>query len=140
MVTGAMGTWYWVGPTHVNPTDLYYWTQKFSEAGVDIQSPNSKAIIKVEAYPKIGWPMYREELRTARERCDLSARNTVANAGGPVIGGTEWRGVTLCNTANLSKDEFEVAKNYFKARVDEDYSRFYSGTARDWAAAGLVDG
>jgi hypothetical protein len=123
IVSGSIGTWYWGGPTHVNPTDFYYWTQKFSEAGVDIRSPNSKAVIEVDAYPTMGWPlsMYREGRRKLRERCDAAAG----------FGGAEWRGVTLCNTANLNNDEFEVAHNYFKVRVDEDYNEFYGGTACD---------
>jgi hypothetical protein len=111
MVSGSIGAWYLGGPTHVSPTDFYYWTEEFSN-------------IEVDAYPKITWPMYGEGRRKLRERCNVSA-------GGPAISGSEWRDVQLCNAANLDKDDFEVAHNKFKARVDEDYSKFYGGTARD---------
>jgi hypothetical protein len=129
-VTASIGAWYWIGPTHLKPTDVYYWTEAFSKAGIDIRSPNRKAIIESDVYPP-GGHLSDELRRRLRERCDWSARNIFANAGGAVTVGAEWRGVSLCNTANLDKEEFEVAHSYFKTRVDEDYNRFYSETAGD---------
>jgi hypothetical protein len=130
VVTGSIGAWYWIGPTHLKPTDVYYWTEAFSKAGIDIRSPNRKAIIDSDIYPPSG-PLSRELQRRLKERCDLSVRNNSPNAGGAVTVGAEWRGVSLCNSADLGKEEFEVAHSYFKTRVDEDYNRFYSGTTGD---------
>jgi hypothetical protein len=132
-VTGSIVVWYWIGPTHLKPTDLYYWTEAISTAGIDIRSPNRKAIINSDLYPPSG-PLSAELRRRLKERCDWSARNISANAGSAVTVGAEWRGVSLCNTANLDKEEFEVAHNYFKTRVDGDYNRFYSGSTGDLLA------
>jgi hypothetical protein len=54
-------------------------------------------------------------------RCDFQRRKPPAS---PI--GAMYRGVELCNTFNVSGDEFDVRNRYFRDRVDSLYSRYYS--------------
>lgn len=46
----------------------------------------------------------------------------------------------LCNFGNLAKSEFAAAHAYFKSRVDQDYTQFYSRSTADfvWYVAGAL--
>ena len=126
---GSIGLWYGAGPKRIHPTAWYFWTQEAAKAEIDIRSPTRTAIIQQHAYPEIGWPSYREARRELEARCATPAGHL---GEATILAGAVWRDVRLCNSANLPKTEFDVARSYFKSRVDENYARFYSDSAADF--------
>jgi hypothetical protein len=133
LLIGSIGLWYWAGSKYVHPTDSYYWTQEPSAGDIDIRSPTGRAILGWESRPDWGSPNYRTARDKQQQRC--------VQPGSPAIPvGAVWRGARLCNAANLNTEQFQIARSYFKTRVDEGYAGMYAKMARDltWYILGAL--
>lgn len=114
--------------TVIAPSRWYFFTADGSH--IDLQSPNGRLIIETDSYPEPSWPAFTSRLAELSARCDAARRQPLAN---PI--GASYRGVELCNTVSASGDEFEVRNSYFKSRVDELYSRYYSELIAHYSTA-----
>jgi hypothetical protein len=122
LLIGSVALWYW-SLNSIHLTKSYFWTQE-RNAGIDIRSPTRRAIIDASIYPSYAissYENYQRALQLLNQRCDPAelASRQIFTAG------ALWRDVELCNAAGLTGEEFDVANQYFRSRVDELYSQLY---------------
>jgi hypothetical protein len=109
MLVSAVATWS-LRNHGISPTEWYFWTQG-ADAGIDIRSPNARAIIDADIFA----PWSDDGRRSFGTRCNVSGLMERAQEKKVLTTGTEWRGVSLCNPAGLEGEEFDVAASYFRA-------------------------
>jgi hypothetical protein len=134
LVAAAIGLWYFIEPRQPHPAEWYAWTQGSEatqgEAGIDVRSPTGRAIAVLDFIPQRHWIAYESMNAAYRRRCDIDA---LASRGLKNVS-AEYRGVLLCNSGLLaSQQEFDIAHSYFRFRVDELYSRWYSRITGEFA-------
>lgn len=103
----------------VEPTVWYFWTSAGSH--VHLGQPGGREIVGQGFRPSESAAPLDMELKDWESRCGLHLRNKAKSS----IVSAEWRGLTLCNAADLDGEEFSRRHAYFKTEVDRLYSRYY---------------
>lgn len=98
----------------ISPTNSFYYT--VIDNGRDPYSPNGKRIIEKD-YKNYG----RSFNKDYEEKCDW----TKLSDKGVLIVGAEYRGIELCNSANIEKIGFEIRNEYFRNKVDGVWTDYY---------------
>ena len=101
-----------------NPSDWYFYTLDTPYTNYQL-AEKGDVYVQREIMPQLPFPAYGQMFVEFRKRCDLATRTLV----NPI--GAEWRGVTLCNSANLTGQKFDEAHKVFRIMVDADYRNHY---------------
>lgn len=100
----------------VSPAEQYYF-YTILDTSVDPSSPNKKRIIE-EDIKNLKVKYFGE---TYIQRCDS---NVLSDRGVSTMG-AEYRGIELCNSANVTGEDFDIRNKYFKQKVDRLWGGYY---------------
>lgn len=112
----SIAAWRW-NESYFHPSEWYFYTQG-QGAQLDVRSPTGRAIVDAAPIPKLSHPAYRSGLIDYQNRCGFE--QLIARRATPLS--STFRNVTLCNSAALDKEQFDIAEKYFRQQVDDLYS------------------